>query len=449
MPNLQEWLENHRFSSNPFALTSLCAEEDIGLFDEEGTYLIEPPFYSEIRGTEQDHGPRFVFASKGGGKTTIAKLIERDISNELCAKKGQAKSFAVVYDDFDLVISRSKYLKSEITPRHHVEQVIILTLEKLLEILGMEDQKERVKTLRREDKRLLFQYVKDFGSFHPLQRDRLLKTVKGLKRSVSRDDNLKLLADFLTALEDTLSLPGLSLKGVFRFASQVLIRRSERDKRIVDLISARKLLEDTGKICRIFGFSQIYVLIDNVDDAFFLDAETSFEASLALVKSLGSYTRILQIPGLIFKIFLSSDLYPEARKLIRLDRLGARVLSWNREAMERIYQQRLAACWDSQKEIREKYSISELCAKDLVMIVDSEIVEFGVKYNSPRAMLLLGSEMLAEHFCFGLQDLRKKITQESWKRARQRSEELLCNDSVSVRRAKPRGRPASRGGVVQ
>lgn len=419
MPNLDEWLKHHDFVDNPFALNSLCAEEAMGLFDDAGTYMTEPPYYSEIRGNEKDHGPRFIFAPRGGGKTTIVRLIERDIKKDLCTKKDQANTFAVIYDDFDLVLSRAHYRMGELTPKHHVEQIITLVLEKLLEILGRKDQRERVKKLDKENKKMLFQYVKDFGSFHPLQRDRLLKAVKGLRKSLSSDENVILLIDFFTALEDTLSLPGISLKGLSRFTSQVFTRKREKKKRILDLISTRKLLEDLIKICSLFGFDQVYILIDNIDDAFFLDAKTSRDASLSLLRSLGSYTRILQIPGLVFKIFLSSSFYPATREFIRLDSLGARILSWNKDAMERIYQQRLAACWDTQKEIREKYSILEICHKDLVLRidVDSKIIEFGVKYNSPRAMLLLGSEMFSEHFCFGFQDKDRQITREVWERA--------------------------------
>ena len=212
-PNLDDWLKYHGFVNNPFALTSLCAEDAEGLFDDNGKYLVVPPYYSEIRGNKKDHGPRFIFASKGGGKTTIVRLIEQDIETELRTKKDDANTLAVIYDDFDLVISKARYRSDELTPKHHVEQIVTLVLKKLLEVLGIEEQRKRVKKLNRENKKILFQYVKDFGSFHPLQRDHLLKTVKGLKRSLSRDENVKLIADFLTALEDTLSLPGISLKG--------------------------------------------------------------------------------------------------------------------------------------------------------------------------------------------------------------------------------------------
>ncbi len=333
-------------------------------------------------------------------------------------KKDDANTLAVIYDDFDLVISKARYRSDELTPKHHVEQIVTLVLKKLLEVLGIEEQRKRVKKLNRENKKILFQYVKDFGSFHPLQRDHLLKTVKGLKRSLSRDENVKLIADFLTALEDTLSLPGISLKGLSRFVSQVFT--SDRKERILDLISTRKLLEDTIKICGFFGFDQIYILVDNIDDAFFLNTKTSSDASLSLLRSLGSYTRILQIPGLVFKIFLPSSLLSAAKEFIRLDSRGARLLSWNRDAIERIYQQRLAACWDSSapKEMRTKYSISEICHKDLNLIdIDSKIIQFGVKYNSPRAMLLLGNEMFSEHFCFGLQEIDQKVTCKTWERA--------------------------------
>ena len=134
-PNLDDWLKYHGFVNNPFTLTSLCAEDAEGLFDDNGKYLVVPPYYSEIRGNKKDHGPRFIFASKGGGKTTIVRLIEQDIETELRTKKDDANTLAVIYDDFDLVISKARYRSDELTPKHHVEQIVTLVLKKLLEVL--------------------------------------------------------------------------------------------------------------------------------------------------------------------------------------------------------------------------------------------------------------------------------------------------------------------------
>jgi hypothetical protein len=424
--NRQEWLEKNGFrhGRDPFGLGSICAEDDKLLFlEEDFPFLIEPPFYEEIRGNDTDIGPRFIFAAKGGGKTTIKELILRDLNRSLDINGSKEKTLAVVYDDFDLTVSRAKYYKDNLIPRHHVEQIITLILERLLEILGQKAHSGRLSCLHdKKIQKLLTRYVKDFGSFHPLQRERLIKSVRGLRRKVDWEQNIGLLITLANLLNDALS-PPLLQKMVMFIASVV---SSRKDEHIADIISSYKLLEDITAICRHFGFERLYILMDNVDDVYFMDTDDSSKASYYLVRSLATYTKMLRIPGLVLKFFLPEKIYLECQKVIHLDSLGARVLSWDRDACERIYQQRLAACWDDGEELRNKYGLSKLCDRELGLIIDDEIVKFGELMKSPRAIILLGNELLAEHFRFGFREKSDKITMETWNRARQRAEEVLA-----------------------
>ena len=83
---------------------------------------------------------------------------------------------------------------------------------------------------------------------------------------------------------------------------------------------------------------------------------------------------------------------------------------------------------DEIDERRKEYSLSELCdeADVRLKLIDEMLVDFAEKKQSPRALIYLGNELLAEHFSAdSLRDAKDKITFETWERARQRAEEVF------------------------
>ena len=58
--------------------------------------------------------------------------------------------------------------------------------------------------------------------------------------------------------------------------------------------------------------------------------------------------------------------------------------------------------------------------------IDDLIIDFAAKKQSPRSLIYLGNELLAEHFRSGLREKDDKISMETWKLALQRAEEVLA-----------------------
>lgn len=425
MPGLtrQQWLEKYGFSrgKDPFRLEASCAEEDPLLFADDGSVQVEFPYSEEIKGTDLSVGPRFIFSCSGGGKTTFKQNLQREYADRLEHKGANENKLVVTYDDFDLVTYRAGYCKDNLTPRHHTEQIITLILERLLEILEEEEQSDRLECLKhKKTKQLLFRYVKDFGTFHPLQRERLIKSVKGLKQSLSKERDTELIAAFIGLLSGALSPPLLQQTG--KFISSILTPKKAEN--IANVITCRTLLEDTVEICEQFGFESVLILIDNVDDVFFKDVDVSLKNPFYLIKPLASSPRLLRIPGLIFKFFLPMSIHDQCCDAFRLDSFGARVLSWDSDALEKLLNQRLKACVEI-SEPRLEYSLSELCEHELMLKIDDELIKFAADENSPRALILLCNELLAEHFRTGLREFGDKINLEAWEFARKRAEEVL------------------------
>ena len=129
----------------------------------------------------------------------------------------------------------------------------------------------------------------------------------------------------------------------------------------------------------------------------------------------------------MFKFFLPKEIREQCLTSLRLDIYGEREIVWNRESLKKLLNQRLSVCWKND-ERRSEYSLVEICDEAEVKLkcIDEMLISFAEKKQSPRSLIYLGNELLAEHFRFGFRKKGDKITMESWNRARQRAEEVLA-----------------------
>jgi hypothetical protein len=423
----REWLYENGLVRDPFEAEARRAETD-ELLSSTGDVFIEFPYHHEITGSIRDPGPRFIFANRGCGKTALRLSIERKL-NENLVKSTEPPILVVPYCQFDTVLANVDNEPSKVTPRDHVEQIIQLILERLFEILSSDSTalstmlKQKLKDP--STRKLFLWYLAVFGALYPWELDRL----------TARVDGLRSILDGETVLEFTKSIANLAGETLTPASFQKLIGKTVEliklpERRDLDKsrVTIKKQLEDILAVCRQFGFTGIYILVDNVDEPQYYGENKDFHPAFQLIHTLASASGILGIPGIVFKFFLPKEMRPQCRNSLRLDIYGDREIVWDKESLEKLLNQRLNACW-KKDERREKYSLADLCNDELKLHIDERIVAFATEYKSPRALIYLGNELLAEHFCNGFRKTDDKISIETWERARQRAEEVLHDTS--------------------
>jgi hypothetical protein len=393
---LKEWLAGKGFLDNPFDEKALAAETDEYLPD----CFVEFPYFEEVLGNPQSPGPRFILTERGGGKTALRLQIERGLDKFLEADEGRA--LAVTCDQFDVLCERVGWDTTKVTLRMHIEQIVGLIVSRLF-VLGVQDKsKIQLRALGDNDKRLLRWYIDKFSPcLQPWQLSRLLGKLEGIFYFVNIENVLK--GTQTVTKEMAAAIPGAKpvVETLLDIVSWKPHPVEPKD------VPGRDLLKGLIEICKGLNLDAIYVLVDNVDQAQYAGVDYNFAPAFHLIRSLGAARDILLTSGLVVKFFLPTEILELAETSFRFDVLRKRCIEWDREALSRVLQKRLATFSGGTYR-----SLSPLCQAELNSQIDDLLLDNA---NMPRDLLRLGNELFAQHFKFRSEE--PELTADDWQKA--------------------------------
>jgi len=134
-------------------------------------------------------------------------------------------------------------------------------------------------------------------------------------------------------------------------------------------------------------YDSIYILVDRVDET-----TAGPQAGATLLKSLVGQRALLESPNVAFKFFLPFEVGEALRHTVDLrpDRLCVRTISWNRDALEDVVQQRLAYYSDDKVKRLEEICTSAAKGRVLDRLIDAS-------EGSPRTLLRLCRALIHHH----------------------------------------------------
>lgn len=415
-----QWLSQHGLSTDPFAPSAFRAETDRILLPGKGGFSTVR-YWDEVRG-ETEAGATFIFTTRGGGKSTMRLRIEQEINEKLA--KGQSTEVVVVYNDFDVVLQQANFQPKDVKARYHIDQIIRLILQKLFELTLAEDSRIDFNKLNKPYQSALMRwYVRSFASgLHAWQIGRLLNQT-GEPLTYEKLLFFDQLA--LTSLRKLMPSYFLSVdEGEIQKAHAIDaedLLRADKEK-----LPLSWLLESLAELVNILGFEKIFVLIDDVTQMRDV-ADTRDNSSVSdLISSLATAPKLIGAKGYVFKFFLPIDARETAYSALPLDAFSQRTFDWDsRDDFKTLLSDRLKSCGGPTFE-----SFSRLCNEPLRGSVDNNLADFGFQYRSPRAMLLMGDMLLAEHLgnrartskTMNEQDL---ISSDTWDNAKQKTKRIL------------------------
>ena len=350
------------FGEDPFAHTD--ADKEARLAE----YFVRPPYFSDVFGNPYSPETFFLFAPRGGGKTTQRKMIEAE-----CAERNV---LCLTYADFDLLDAEAA---KEATLRLHLQNVLRLAWTAVL--VALDYDPEILCNLTSQSR----SFVVGRARFHlgKLSTVQFNDTLQSLR---SQNDKVQAFMHKhsvpLTAVAKVVNAVLKAAKGIDLSSITNLLSQSESNE--FDPKLELKLLVD---IAREIGFSSVYVLIDRVDESplTWNNPEWSFNLIDPLVKSLP----LLGADGIAFKFFLWDAILPYLRVEGRLDRVNYRTVEWSRLALTDLLRMRLSAF--SGGTVRKLDSISATLRP---YAMDEVAVMFANK--SPRDLIRFCSSIVAE-----------------------------------------------------
>lgn len=329
---LHRWWQHWGFIDDPFAVCEADQEREFLPY-----LFVDRPYWHDILGNSAHPQTAFLVANNHGeGKTATREMIAYE-----CAHAGPRRRVLVVrYQDFGHLLDQVQGDLAKLTSRHQVNSIA----REILKALAEDVPPTFFDQLESTDRALLMGYVDGFAS--PLT---LLKL-----RMILDSPSQQVQWNALSPLETLQTLSGLVVK----------------------------LGTSDGK-----NIQSIYILVDRVD-------ETALGpgAATLLLKSLVSEGPLIETPKVAFKFFLHRDVFESLRQEVhfRADRIHLQQISWTKEDLRRMVEQRLTFFSDSKVQRFE-----ELCttiAKNTALnrlIKDCE--------NSPRTLLRLCKEVIYRH----------------------------------------------------
>lgn len=178
------------------------------------------------------------------------------------------------------------------------------------------------------------------------------------------------------------------LERIIRLAEDIVAVGMREVKELVKtspVLALRKLV----RICRSQGFAGVYVLVDNLDG-------NAFQK----ISSLLEERAIFSVKGLVLKFFMPENLLLIAQSSFPFDKYPPCVLTWNRNELLKVLNQRLTACFGPQLLITSNaHPISFLFEgyQNLATKVEDTLVKLGELGNAPSLMWQMGNYLIEEH----------------------------------------------------
>ena len=328
---LWRWLERLGFEDDPFALYEAEREHNYISY-----FFVDRPYLYDVLGTPASPQTAFLMAGRGDGKTATRQMVAYE-----CAQgKFRWQTLPVHYYDFGLLLETVQGDVTQVTVRDHLRGI----MRAIIKALANEVPAIYFDHLDEMERALLAGYGQAFGD--PIAQVKLAKIVLV--------QPFQLNWDALSPLETLSTLSGLVVK---------LGRTPETT------------------------YKSLYILVDCVDET-----SAGPQAAAALLHPLVSERTVLETPHVAFKFFLPAEVGERLRQVVDLrpDRLCVRSISWHREALRDVVQQRLA--YYSRDMVKRLEDICTSAAKARVMdrLIDAS-------EGSPRTLLRLCQSLIHHH----------------------------------------------------
>lgn len=408
--SLDTLLKNLGFvRGNPFASLEAGKEEGQDWFYES---FVEPPRFDEIVGDARSPQPMLIFAPRGSGKTALRVMVHYYCRRGYVPGGGQVLS--ILHTDLSLIQEMARENPQADLARYHVQTILRAAVVALARQLGEDPSfRGRLRTQPAEEQTLLRWFVLTFGQDLSAVEWRWLREAGFVSRPPlgfplpPRPGE----AAIPSPAGDVADLQSL-LEGESPYSYVRLFRR------FVELALGA-------------GFQAVYVLVDGVDELASTAAEFGYAARL--VEALAANLKILDAPGVAFRLFLPAEMRPylEALGSVRDDRIIWYDLIWKPEQLLALLHKRL----DVFSEGRVP-GLDSICADDLPPgQLEKAMVQAAE--GSPRTLLRLGQALLRQQAALlGPEEQADwRLRKEAWERAR---------DEILPHRAKPppAGQPA-------
>jgi hypothetical protein len=396
--SLEILLKNLGFArGNPFASVEAGKEEGQDWFYES---FVEPPRFDEIVGDARFPQPMLIFAPRGSGKTALRVMVNYYCRRGYANLQGWVpggKVLSILHTDLSLIQEVARENPEADLARSHVQTIVRAGVVALARQLGNDPSfRGRLASQPAEDKTYLHWFVSHFGEDLVAAEWQWLREA-GLAARLSLGFPLPRPSGETTALPAFEYLPDL----------QSLLA-SESSHSYVQLM--RRFVELALSV----SFQAVYVLVDGADELATTASEFGYAARL--VEALAANLRILDMPGVAFRLFLPAEMRPflEALGSVRDDRIVWYDLVWKPDQLLALLRKRL----DVFSEGRVP-SLDTICADDLPPgQLEKAMVEAAD--GSPRTLLRLGQALLRRQAELVRGDERADalLRKEAWERAR-------------------------------
>jgi hypothetical protein len=375
-------LKNLGFKGNPFA--SLEAGKEEG---EEWFYasFVEPPRFSEILGDAASPQPVLVFAPRGSGKTALRVMLD------YYCRRGYipgGRILSILHTDLSLIQEVALKDSQADLARYHVQAILRAGSVALAQQIETNlPLRERLASQQPEERTYLHWFVLHFSE--------------------------NLLPSHWRCLREV----GLVERGGIGFQAQQQPTEVPALQELLESDSPRSyvtLLEHFVHLMRGLDFQAVYILVDGADEL----AQTASEFGYAarLVEPLAANLKLLDIPGVAFRLFLPAEVKPylEAQEAVRHDRVLWHDLKWNTGRLLELLHKRLLVFSDYHIESLDQICVDTLRGGRLEL----EMVE--ACSASPRTLLRLGNELISQQAALvGGEQEDWRIQEKAWERARE------------------------------
>ena len=312
-----QYFKNIGFNEDPFTSTNAGSE----LMLEK--YFITPPHFSSLVGSFDNPKSSIVIAPRGGGKTAQRKMIEHLANNTKELR-------CIVYDRFPL---EGFCDASEIKYEDHLKMIIKYLLVDLLSI----DNEKLIDKYSDYDKKTINLLAKTFLT--DIEKGKVANAIDSIKGARGRFFDLW---DKVGESVNSIINAALAIKNIGGVALKL------KDTRVIK-ISDDELFETIkyiGSLYKKIGTKAVYILVDSVDETHLSgnNSKNSYDLIRPLIKDL----KTLELDTIVFKFFLWDKIQNHWGAEIRRDRIEVYEMTWNKEHIIHLIQNRIKAFSDFQ-----------------------------------------------------------------------------------------------------
>lgn len=328
---LQRWLLQWGFEEDPFSVYEA---------DQERFYLhhlfVDRPYLHEILGDPAHPQTAFLLAKRGEGKTATREMVAYECTHA----QFRRQALAIRYFDFDFLLEQVGGDPLKLSTRHHVNLIV----REILKALAYEVPPTFYEHIIGTDRSVLMSYIAEFADPRSqLELTKILSCqVQPLRwEAFSPLETLQTLAHLITKLG------------------------SSNDK----------------------NYQSLYILVDRVDET-----PLGIDHAHLLLKPLVSTGPLLETPHVAFKFFLPTEVGEKLRQEVKLrtDRICFQQISWGKDDLRRIVDQRLAHFSNNKVERFE-----DLCSTTVKNSALDRLIK--ACENSPRTLLRMCRNTIYHH----------------------------------------------------